>query len=95
MGKDPKPSTAPEGRGPDPWPLPTHVPLKITSPRFHGQGYLPNTIALDDRYAIFNLSFSDETILTLMRHGNKYTFQYPGPEKGRPWFPTTVEEVRA
>ena len=92
--KDPKPTTIPKERPPDPWPLPTYVPLKITNPRTHSQGHLPNTIAPDNPYAIFSLFFSDETIQILVRHTNEYTFHNPGPENGRPWFPTTVKEFR-
>ena len=93
--QDPKPSTVPKGHPPDPWPLPTYVPLKIKQRRTHGQGQLPNTIAPDNPYAIFNLFFSDETIQILVYHTNEYAFHNPGPETGRPWFPTTVKEFRA
>ena len=93
--QDPKPSTVPKGYPPDPWPLPTYVPLKIKQRRTHGQGQLPNTIAPDNPYAIFNLFFSDETIQILVHHTNKYAFHNPGPETDRPWFPTTVKEFRA
>ena len=94
--KDPKPLNTPKGRPPDPWPLPKYVPLKITRRRTHGQGHLPNTIAPDDPYEIFNLFFSDETVQTLIEHTNEYALLYPGPEQGgRRWFPTTVKEFRA
>lgn len=69
--------------------------MRITNTRTYGQGYLPDTVASDDPYAIFSLFFSDEVIEVLVRHTNKYTFHYPGPEKGRRWFPITVKEFRA
>ena len=93
--KNPKPSNPPKGRPPDPWPLPTYVPLKITNPRTHGQGHLPDTVAPDNPYAIFSLFFSNETIQVLVYHTNEYAFQHPGSEKSRRWFPTTVQEFRA
>ena len=93
--KDPKPSKTIKERPPDPWPLPTFVPLRINNPLARGQGYLPDTVTPDDPYEIFSLFFSNEAIQTLVSHTNKYAFQYPGPERGRRWFPTTVKEFRA
>ena len=91
---DPKPSKAPKGRPPDPWPLPTYTPLRITKTRTHGQGQLPNTIPPDDPYAIFSLFFSNEVIQILVQHTNEYAFINPGSEgpDSRTWFPTTVQE---
>ena len=93
--KNPKPSNTSKIPPPIPWPLPTYVPLKITNTRTYGQGHLPNTIAPDDPYAIFDLFFNHETIQILVRHTNEYAFLYPGSEKSRRWFPTTVLEFRA
>ena len=75
--------------------LPSYVPLKINNPRTYGQDHLPNTVAPDDPYAIFNLFFSDKAIQILVYHTNEYDFQHPGPEKSRRWFPTTAQEFRA
>ena len=95
--KDPKPTTTPKGRPPDPWPLPTYVPLRISSPRTYGQGCLPSTVAPDDPVAIFDLFFNDEAIQVLVNHTNEYAFLNPGPEslRSRAWYPTTVKEFRA
>ena len=59
---DPKPLKTLKGRPSAPWPLPTDIPLRITTARTYGQGYLPNTIAPDDPYAIFSLFFKYEAI---------------------------------
>ena len=93
--KDPQPEKAPKGSPPKPWPLPRFKPLPITKPFTHGHGLLPNTIPFDDPYAIFSLFFTESILQTLVQHTNEYAFLYPGPKKGRTWYPTTVSELRA
>ena len=97
--KDPKPSKTPKGRPPKPGPLPRYKPVKIKQPWTNGESQLPDTIAPDDPYAIFNLFFTNEAIEILVRHTNEYAFLNPGPGPKNPetrtWFPTTVKEFRA
>ncbi len=95
--KDPKPSQTPKGRPPRPWPLPKYKPVIIKQPWTNGESQLPDTLAPDDPYAIFNLFFNDKIIEELVRHTNEYAFLNPGPENPdtRTWFPTIIKEFRA
>ena len=93
--KNPKATKTPKGQPPKQWPLPKYTPLKIKKPYTDNQGQLPNTVTPDNPYQIFDLFFNEATLKILIRHTNEYTFLYPGPEKTRTWFPTTVKKFRA
>lgn len=75
--KDIEALKTPKGRPPDPWLLPTYVPLKINNPRTYSQGYLPNTVTPNNPYTIFSLFFNNKVIEILVRYTNKYTFLNP------------------
>ena len=72
--KDPKPSKTPKGPPPSPWPLPKYTPVDIKKPWTNGISQLPDIIAPDNPYTIFNLFFNDQVIEILVRHINLYTF---------------------
>ena len=92
--QDPKPTKAPKGAPPRPWPLPKYAPVKITKPFTHGHGYLPGSIT-NDPYTIFSLFFHEEALKILVQNTNEYAFLNPGSETSRTWIPTTVKEFKA
>ena len=91
-----KAKTAP----PKPWPMPTFKPLKIKNGRQYGLGKLPSNYSCD-AYSIFGLFFTDEVLERLVKHTNDYAARHEAeiqenrPPHARPWFSTTVKELRA
>lgn len=64
--KDSKLIKPSKGRSSRPWPLPKYTPLKIKKPYTDGQGQLPNTVASDNPYKIFDLFFDEDILKTLV-----------------------------
>ena len=93
--KNLKPITTPKGAPLALQPLPIYVPLRITNTRTYSQGYLLDTVILDNPYTIFSLFFSNKAIEVLIRYINKYTFYYSRLEKDYRQFLTTVNKFRA
>ena len=60
--EDSKPTQPPKQPPPRPWPLLKYTSVTISNALTHGQGYLSNTVASDDPYAIFSLFFSEEVL---------------------------------
>ena len=82
-----------------PLPLPDSnewKPLNI-DPFTNGTSDLPPGISAQDPYQIFSLLFSEEQLQQLANHTNLYAEKAQQSEKlgKRPWFPTTVKELRA
>ena len=82
---------------PKPWPMSVFKPLKIKNGRQYGLGKLPINVSCNP-YSLFTLFFTDEVMTKLMNHMNEFAAEHGVKNEAphaRPWFSTTVKELRA
>ena len=99
VAPDPRPLNPTKTPPPKPWKKPAYTPLPIQKPYCIGAGQLPSHVNSSSPYDIFSLYFDDSSLQILADNTNKYAeLNAPEQEQGprcRPWFPTTLKELKA